>query len=1520
MKRRLKYFILICCTIILTIFLGHINEYTVAQTPAVKASQGVGAIAFSADGKTLAAGKKNGEIVLLNPDNGQEKQRLKGHSGLPVTKIAFNPRSGKVATVGRDTVLRIWGVEKGEEIYNPTGHENPTRAVAYSPDGKTVATGGEDSRIAIWDDESGKLRQILKGHRGFVNDVVFSPDGAALASASNDGTIKFWNLRTSEETRTLLGHADGVTSIAFSPDGKLLASASNDATVRIWQLASGESQILKGPAKKVRTVSFSPDGKILVGGSDEGKLFSWDVATGRPRGTIQSKKKSIAAVAFNPANPDNLVSIDDDTDEVDFWGLSRGTQLKPSIPVLSKLTTQVNQRKNLKAQKSSSQSNTDTFSVKNQSLIATIPSPPGGPILLVTSSANKFGDYYAEILRNEGFNYFNVSEITSVTASTLASYDIVILADMSLTAAQVTTFTNWVNSGGNLIAMHPDKQLATLLGLTDAGTTLSEGYLLVDTSKAPGNGIVNQTIQFHGTADRYNLNGASSLATLYTNDTTPTANNPAVTLRSVGSGQAAAFTYDLARSVVYTRQGNPAWAGQERDNQPPIRSDDQFFGVGGLDWVNLNKVAIPQADEQQRLLANLIIKMNLAKKPLPRFWYLPNGKKAVVLMTGDDHGNGGTVNRFNQFNQESNTGCNVDNWECIRGTSYIFPNTAITDAQAASFNNQGFEIALHVNTNCADYTPSSLATNYTQQLAQLGANFPSLPASVTQRHHCLVWSDWSGTPEVELSKGIRLDTTYYYWPPNWVNDRPGFFTGSGMPMRFTKTDGTILDVYKAATQMTDESGQSYPFTINTLLDRALGAEGYYGVFNINAHTDNSGPTSQSDSDAVVAVAKNRSVSVISAKQLLTWLDGRNSSSFNSLSWNNTTNQLSFSITKASGANGLQAMLPTRSTNGILSSITRNGSTIYTPSTGTTQGIKGVEYALFSGDAGSYIATYAPDTTAPQVITDPTLTPPSPANGATSVSVGTTVSATFNEAIDPATINANSFELRDAANTLVGATVTYNAATRTATLNSISNLTGNTTYTARLKGGIVKDQAGNSLAADFTWTFTTVGLSCSEQQPCSIWTTSTIPANQSENDSNAVELGVKFRSDIDGYITGIRFYKGNTNTGNYIVNLWNSNGQNIGTATRNNLSASGWQQVNFASPVAITANTTYIASYYTSIGRYASDNGFFASSGVYRAPLRALSNGESGGNGLYKYGSSGFPNNTYQSSNYWVDALFSASVTADTTPPTVISNTPSNSSTGVAISTTVQATFSEAMNSSTINSSTFQLRDPSNTVVPANVTYDATTKTATLTPNAALTANITYTATVAGGNSGVKDLAGNALANNLVWTFTTSDVITLWDSSATPTVLQDSDTSAVTLGVKFRSNTNGYIKAIRFYKGNNNTANYTVNLWNNDTQVSIGSASINNVSATGWQTVNFTTPVAITANTVYVASYFTSIGRYSVNQNYFASTGVNRPPLLALQNGVSGGNGVYRYGSTVGFPNSTYNSSNYWVDVVFSTTP
>ena len=488
---------------------------------------------------------------------------------------------------------------------------------------------------------------------------------------------------------------------------------------------------------------------------------------------------------------------------------------------------------------------------------------------------------------------------------------------------------------------------------------------------------MNQTIQFHGTGDAYLPAGAATVATLYSDANTATP-YPAVTNTSVGinGGHAAAFTYDLARSVVYSRQGNPAWAGQERDSLAPIRTDDLFFGqkFGDVqpDWIDLNKVAIPQADEQQRLLANLIQMINASRKPLPRLWYLPFGKKAAVVMTGDDHSTGGTAGRFDHYMAFSPAGCVVDNWECVRSTSNVYPATPLTDAQVANFVAEGFELALHVTMDpttqfgCgSNFTVATLASAYSTQLAQFSAKWPSAGMSVTNRMHCLTWSDWSTQPSTELANNIRIDTSYYYWPGNWMlnpssvgdplglpgaANRPGFMTASGFPMRFASSTGQMIDVYQAATQMTDESGQVYPDFAVSLFNNAVGAAGYYGVFTANMHTDN--PIS-SGSDAIIAAAQVRGIPIVSAKQILRWLDGRNSSTFGGITW--SANTLTFTVTAGANTNGLQVMIPASAGALHLASLTLNA----TPVAYSLQTIKGIQYAFVAVGAGQYRVTYAP---------------------------------------------------------------------------------------------------------------------------------------------------------------------------------------------------------------------------------------------------------------------------------------------------------------------------------------------------------------------------------------------------------------------------------------------------------------------------------------------------------------------------------------------------------------------------------
>ena len=171
--------------------------------------------------------------------------------------------------------------------------------------------------------------------------------------------------------------------------------------------------------------------------------------------------------------------------------------------------------------------------------------------------------------------------------------------------------------------------------------------------------------------------------------------------------------------------------------------------------------------------------------------------------------------------------------------------------------------------------------------------------------------------------------------------------------------------------------------------------------------------------------------------------------------------------------------------------------------------------------------------------------------------------------------------------------------------------------------------------------TDVQVSC----PCSLLGALT-PAKADAGDGGSIELGVKFRSEIAGSITGIRYFKSAANTGTHTGSLWTAGGELLAEATFSGETASGWQQVKFSQPVPIQANTTYVAGYFAPKGHYADtaweiDNPPATGANILdHAPLHLLPDTPNG-NGLFAYGSAAsFPTGTYHADNYWVDVLFS----------------------------------------------------------------------------------------------------------------------------------------------------------------------------------------------------------------------------------------------------------------------------------------
>jgi hypothetical protein len=306
--------------------------------------------------------------------------------------------------------------------------------------------------------------------------------------------------------------------------------------------------------------------------------------------------------------------------------------------------------------------------------------------------------------------------------------------------------------------------------------------------------------------------------------------------------------------------------------------------------------------------------------------------------------------------------------------------------------------------------------------------------------------------------------------------------------------------------------------------------------------------------------------------------------------------------------------------------------------------------------------------------------------------------------------------------------------------------------------------------------------------------------------------------------------------------------------------------------------------------------------VDSSPLHAPQNGSGSLNGPYSYGStSGFPSNTYNSANYWVDVVFNYKAGP---PPLAVSTTslPSAAQSAFYNQTLVVSGGAAPYSWSLISGS-----------LPPGITLSSSGQI-TGTPTTIGTSSFTTQVT---DSSNPVQTATRALSITVL-TANGGCPCTIWPSTAVPAVADAGPDYAVELGLSFTSDVSGYITGVRFYKSSANTGTHVGNLWDSAGNL-LASGTFTAESASGWQQVTFPNPVAVTANTLYVASYHASGGHWSVDWSYFANSSADNAPLHAPKNGTATPNGVYAYGSGSAFPANT-NSANYWVDVLFNPNP
>ena len=265
-------------------------------------------LAFSTDGRQLAAADRDSRITLYETASGSRVRRLdNGPLGRPLA-LAFFAGDSQLYIGSSSEISVIW-----ESATGKLAHRWPTSgdaAMAVSADGSLLATSNWSGNIYFWTLAEGRSPGRL-WRDSEILAMQFAPDGLTLAAGYGDHSAVIWRLDGGKALHILAGHTDRVISVAYSPNSRLLATGSWDQTVRLWDADSGELlQTLESHTGRIVQVSFTPDGNHLVSAAEDGRLQTWAIPSGVP-GTVLVDFAPAGNAIFTPDGKTVLTGAQD---------------------------------------------------------------------------------------------------------------------------------------------------------------------------------------------------------------------------------------------------------------------------------------------------------------------------------------------------------------------------------------------------------------------------------------------------------------------------------------------------------------------------------------------------------------------------------------------------------------------------------------------------------------------------------------------------------------------------------------------------------------------------------------------------------------------------------------------------------------------------------------------------------------------------------------------------------------------------------------------------------------------------------------------------------------------------------------------------------------------------------------------------------------------------------------------------------------------------------------------------------